>query len=599
MYARIMTLVLLLVAAAAHAPLAAQGQAPESEWPDEREAARLLRDARAEQARFERIRRQNLPWTQSRGGGCDPRFGDEIIGRFCLMHGGDDGRDYEPPEESEAVTEARERLLALLASAAARVPWDGWLTGQRVRYLVESGEVDAAVEAARTCQAAEWWCAALAGYTHHYAGQPARADSAYSLALELIPESVRPQWTDLSKVLEGRTLSQYRRLRGEERVAFETRFWELSRLLFMRPGNDARSEHFSRNVLDIFQDRAQSADGIAWGDDLREILLRYGWPRGWARVQDTRVFSAGGPPSLVSYYSNTRKQLLAPHETLFPGERPLEGEWDVAARRARTAYNVPVPLAPARWLRRLDHQVAVFRRPDGARLLAAYEVHADSMLNPDSVAVAPAAIVAALALVGAGAAEARVTPFPAGGHRDAVLLSVEPGVALVSVEVLSEEARRAARARGGREIPALEPGRLALSDLLLLRTGDPLPDSLEEAVSLARGSDRLHPGERLGVYWEVYGLPPEEVQALSVSLRLVDRRGGWLRRTGERLGLVRELAPVRLRWQEQASAGDHVPRALAIQIPEVPEGDYVLELTVSRAGEEPVVARRAVEVAWE
>jgi hypothetical protein len=31
----------------------------------------------------------------------------------------------------------------------------------------------------------------------------------------------------------------------------------------------------------------------------------------------------------------------------------------------------------------------------------------------------------------------------------------------------------------------------------------------------------------------------------------------------------------------------------------VPEGDYVLELTVSRAGEEPVVARRAMEVTRE
>lgn len=589
-------LVLLFLLAPAAAP--AQGQSPpaEVEYADEREAARILRVARSEQARFERIRRNNLPWTWGRGGGCDPRFGDEIIGRFCLMHGEDDGKEYVPPPEAEEVVAARRALLETLYAAGSRVPWDGWLVGQRVRYLMEAGDAESAAVATRTCMAAEWWCAALAGYVHHYSGDPARADSAFERAVRIMPASEQPKWTDLSTILEGRTLREYRRLDEDGRRALEERFWALGRLLYLRPGNDLRSEHLSRYVLDIFQDRARSADGISWGEDLREILVRYGWPRGWARLRETRPHLVGGPPSLVSYYADSRVNVLPPHELLFSGRHDAlaDGAWDVESRRPRTAYTVPLPLADARWLRRLDHQVAAFRRPEGAVLLAAFQVAEDSVMAADSAGVAE--VEAGLAVLAPGDTEPRVTRFDGGGNRGALLAVAPPGPVLLSVELLSVGARRAGRARTGYRLPALEPGVLGLSDVLLLRDGERLPDSLQAAVPLARGSDRVAPGERLGIYWEVYGLEGDEIESLSVSLRLVDRRGGWLRRTAERVGIVGESAPIRLRWQEQASAGEYHARALGIQIPEVSPGDYVLELSVARPGEEPVVAERLVEV---
>jgi hypothetical protein len=573
-------------------PLPAQGRAvgDEVQLADEAEAARLLREVRAEQTRFERVRRNNLPWTHSRGGGCDPRWGDERIGRFCLMHS-DDGKDYDPPPEESAVLEARARLLEKLREAGERVPWDGWIAGQRVRYMLESGDAESAAIIAHGCAAAEWWCSALTGYVHHYSGNPARADSAYTEALRLIPDSERERWLDLSTVLEGRTLRAYRRLDDEGRTRFHGRFWHLSRLLFSRPGHDLRSEHLSRNVLDILQDRAQSTDGISWGEDLREILIRYGWPRGWERVRDARPYVSGGPPSLISYYSNTRAQVIPPFEVLFPADGAgLElGEWDVESRRPRTGYNLPIPLATARWLRHIDTQFAVFRRPEHALVVAAYEIPSDSL--PE----ATIPLTSALAIA-RETGEPTVTAFPNRGYADALVAPVEPGPALLSLEVLSTEAQRAARARIGVEIPALEPGTLALSDLLLLRDAELLPDSLAEAAALARGSERLRAGERVGVYWEIYGLPDEELQALSVSLRLVDRRGGWLRRAAERVGVVREAAPIRLRWQEQAASAGYVARSMAVQIPVVSPGGYVLELSVARPGETPVTVEKPVEV---
>jgi hypothetical protein len=580
-----------LAASGAPRPLPAQGQDPEPPaHVDEAETARILREARAEQSRFERIRRNNLPWTHSRGGGCDPRWGDERIGRFCLMHG-DDGDDYEPPPEEPVVVEARARLLSRLGQASEIVPWDGWIAGQRVRYLLESGDAESAAITAHRCAAAEWWCAALTGYVHHYSGDAVRADSAYGEALRLIPDSERERWLDLSTILEGRSLRAYSRLTDAEKTEFHDRFWNLSRLLFSRPGNDLRSEHLSRNVLDILQDRAQSTDGIRWGEDLREILLRYGWPRGWERVRETRLTATGGPPSMISYYSNSRTQVIPPYEVLFPadGSGVSLGTWDIESSRPRTGYGLALPLETARWIRKIDTQFAVFRRPDHAMVVAAYEVPADSL--PD--AITP--LQAALAIV-RESGDPEVTEFPTRGFADAVLTRADPGPAILSLELLSLDAARAARARHGIEIPVLDPGSLALSDLLLLRDADALPDSLADAAALARGSDRVRPGERLAVYWEIYGLPDEEMQALSVSLRLVDRRGGWLRRAAERVGVIREAAPVRLRWREQATSAGFVTRSMSIQIPAVSPGVYVLELTVERPGEPPVTAERDIEV---
>ncbi len=446
--------ILLLLAPLMAAPVAAQGQAPpEAGQADEAEAARLLREVRSEQTRFERIRRNNLPWTHGRGGSCDPRWGDERIGRFCLMHG-DDGKDYEPPAEEAVVVEARARLLEKLGEAGERIPWDGWVAGQRVRYMLESGDAETAARLAHGCAAAEWWCAALTGYVHHYTGDPARADSAFAEALRQIPEEERERWLDLSLVLEGRALREYRRLATEERERFHKRFWHLSRLHFSRPGNDMRSEHLSRNVLNILQDRAQSTDGITWGEDLREILIRYGWPRGWERVRESMPHQAAGPPSLISYYANSRTQVIPPFEVLFSdeGEALTRGEWDVENRRPRSAYILPLALAPARWLRRMDSQFAVFRRPDHALVVAAYDIPRDSL--PDAITPLRAALAVARA-----EDEPEITPFPNRGFADAVLARTRPGPALLSLEVLSPEAERAARTRIGIDLPSLESGR--------------------------------------------------------------------------------------------------------------------------------------------
>src|SRR5690606_3010051 len=117
-----------------------------------------------------------------------------------------------------------------------------------------------------------------------------------------------------------------------------------------------------------------------WGSDLRELLLRYGWPSGWERERDTGIPSLG-PPSLISHYSNAPQDLLPPASALL-AEGSAEGKWDVQSARSRTAYQVPLGDTIARWFFPLAHQHSVFRGSGEPVVVMAYELPSGS-LPPD------------------------------------------------------------------------------------------------------------------------------------------------------------------------------------------------------------------------
>src|SRR5881628_303284 len=131
----------------------------------QRDSQHVLRSAREAQAEFESVRRHNLP-TQFGAGGTDC---DERIGRFCFWYDDGAASPGSPPPEPERIGRARDRLVARLDTAAAAVPGDDWIAGQRVRYLLQSGRSADALAAAQACRAAPWWCEALAGLAQHVA----------------------------------------------------------------------------------------------------------------------------------------------------------------------------------------------------------------------------------------------------------------------------------------------------------------------------------------------------------------------------------------------------------------------------------------------
>ena len=148
-----------------------------------------VRDA---QRRFERYRREHLPVAYAGGGECDVR-----IGRYCYWNSDLD----DPPREPETIARERRKLLETLRAHAAARPADGWTAAQLVRYLVEDGRTDDAVQAARACGEAvaddaddaddAWWCAALRGYALHRAGDDSAAAGAFDSALAAMRDAQR------------------------------------------------------------------------------------------------------------------------------------------------------------------------------------------------------------------------------------------------------------------------------------------------------------------------------------------------------------------------------------------------------------------------
>jgi len=177
--------------------------------------------------------------------------------------------------EGKNIVRARAELLRDLAKASAEVPGDDWIMGQRIRYLTE-GHDTSAVSVARSCRATRWWCDALLGLTLHVEGNYAAADSAYGAALNEMPSQTRCHWLNLAPLLDDDIRGTYKKMTCEQREAADARIWWVADPLFMTPGNERRTEHFSRVLHTALQQDAANTYGSSWGGDLAELILRFG-----------------------------------------------------------------------------------------------------------------------------------------------------------------------------------------------------------------------------------------------------------------------------------------------------------------------------------
>lgn len=568
---------------------------------DSSEARDRAEDA---QRRFERIRRRHLPTTSPHSGPFDER-----IGRFHFWHG--EGR--EPPAERPAVTAAREELLAVLDGVADEFPGDGWVAGQRVRYRVEVGDPEGAITAARACRdPREWWCDALLGYALHRSGDHPDAEAAFDGALAGMPEEERCRWTDLSLLLEGDGSGTYGETSCPDRVAFEAAFWALADPLWVVPGNDRRAEHFSRHVLDRLQEGADSGYGVRWGDDLRELLIRYGWPSGFWQVR-RHFASRTVRPDVVAYDPPGTLRFVPPAASVLPPEGDGDG-WELDPRRPRS-HHLP---ALAESFVPLEGQVATFPREGGWAVVGTYDLTAarHSAEPCGRVVAGMGALPPLPGAVGGEGGEVRVWRAPpvvekdsAAGARGAFLLHVSaPSGAsagerlMVGVEAFCPAERFAARARGPvpAGVPLGAPGgpprhSLRLSDLLLVESaeGQEPPADLVEATARARPRATARAGERLGLYWEIYGAAARRAEGrLDVTVRLTGEGGGFFRRALRWAGLAGESPETGLAWAERRPDARIAARGVSLTLPDLSPGDYRLEVEVAAGGESAVTMRR-------
>jgi len=126
---------------------------------------------------------------------------------------------------------------------------------------------------------------------------------------------------------------------------------------------------------------------------------------------------------------------------------------------------------------------------------------------------------------------------------------------------------------------------------------DSLPQSLPDALPLVRPATRARRGERVGVFWETYGLE-HSAAPFRVTLAVTRRGRSWIRKAAEWAGLVgRDTRYVSLSWEEPARPGTPIyPRALAISLPEASPGVYLLELAVAVPGKPVARSEREIVI---
>jgi hypothetical protein len=545
------------------------------------DSARAAKDARNAQASFEILRRWNLPWGSAR----PPAGCDGTIGRICYWSDESDDVSHAPPE-SPQIAEGRQRLIEALDRFHRDAPSDSWIVGQLVRYLSEAGRNDDAVAAARSCASDRAWCAELTGYALHVQGNFGAAESAFHDALAAMPNEERCRWEDIRLLVDDDVSDRLEKLGCAGRDTLAARVWWLATPFYLIGANDVRTEHFARMVRARMEERARSTMGLSWGDDLREVLIRYGWDIWYNREQTSMAYSA--QPTIAGHPPWPSFDFFASREATDHMTAARPDDWSLRDRQARARY------APAyvKALRPIPHQLSVFRRGDSALVIASFDLRGDTAFDKTP-------LVAGLFLTdGPDRLWGKADTLE---MRNAALETRAPWTPLLaSVEVISSDHKGAARARYGVVFPGSDSGahagRVSVSDMLLFAGGGPSPRQLDSAVARALTTTRVPARAPLGLFWEMYGVKPEG-EKLSIALTIQETGTAFLRRAARVLHLADKGSPLSVQWQEVPDRATGIAsRAVTVDLARLTPGRYRIRLTVTPNDAPPTFATREIEI---
>ena len=536
------------------------------------------------QAAFEQMRRANLP----RFDGRRPSQCQEIVGRFCYWY---DEKSTDMPQELPKVVEARDRLIVLLDSIGRLQPGDNWISGQRVRYLIEAGRLPAALRVAQECTSAGWWCDAVRGLTLHEARRYAEAEAAFERVLGAMGTRERCTWRDLTPYLDDDTRRQYNRNNcgTAEREAFEARVWWFARVRYGLAGNDSRTEHFARLTYVELLRNAPSSHQFGFDESERELLIRFGWPRGWSQDGFTRAGPNGerGGPNVVGHESVPAFRFIPPNDVLTSPATSDSTEWAVQLPPVVARYSPKY----AKRLIMLEHQQALFRRGDTALVVLAYDVTGVSGL-------AGAPLEGALVLSNGQKPEGQQTVRRGVPAKGTLTVRAPWGPLLMSAEIVSDSAATLVRARYGIRPPYAMGTRVSLSDLLFYTPYESFPTTVEEVLPHALATQKVRSAQPLGVYWEAYNTNPEG-ERMMITLTVVPEteQTGLFARGARALRLAREAQPVSVGAEDLSARGSRTSsRALQLDISTLKPGEYLVQLEIEVAGQYVIRADRRIVV---
>lgn len=551
------------------------------------DSARVLRDMRRAQEDFERFRETRIPAELRQGGGrCD-----EPVGRLCLVY--PQGAERPPLAPAPLpVQERRAQLLDALAEAATVIPGDDWIAGQRVRYLVEAGDVTGAIRVAESCQGTPWWCHALRGWTYHEDDAWVDAGEAFLDALETMPDRERRRWEGESFLLEreGRRFLDVSDPRERDRR--RALLWRLSDPLFLVPGNDRWTAHMARLAQGRTLEDAWNAFGLPWDVDLEELLLRYGWALAWERSRGPQSFQQLTRNQMVARLDPDRRRYLPTGAELeaFPATED-------DALRVLTG-NEPSGYSPAYApvIENLSSQTARFRRGSEMRVVHAFARDAGRETGAAASSPVPRDLRTALFLLPAAGPIIEDGPRPVreGDVLEGVWSAEVAGDTdwILSLEGWSRFDRRAWRTRRGLERLPVPTGPVAVSDPVFL-DAEPmdLPETLDAALAHVLPTVRFEAGRLVRIGWEVYGIPEGSQARVALGLERAER--SLARRLGEFFRVLEPPQPVVIRWDDAPPEEPGVVfRAVDLQLPALEAGRYDLFLEIQVDDFEPAVTRR-------
>jgi hypothetical protein len=520
----------------------------------------------------------------------------------------------------DRVQRARTVLIDSLNMLATLRPGDAWITGERVRFLVDQDEIPAAIEVARHCTADRVWCAQLTGYALHAARDFVRADSAFDAAAAAMSSKARCEWTSARYLLDPDGRSAYEHMSCEERAAANERLWWLSTPLFSdsASSDDRRSEDFSRKVMIQLHSALPWDERFDWrdrfgGEAVSEMLVRYGWPAfsafggaqeeashaSWMNFYDsTRTATAEYPQDRAHVIPDWRAVTDPFHSTAdlwrvnmpaLRGDDEPAAQWWPAEHYAYAGGTIV----------QLPDQTAVLRRDDDVLLATASELRSGGRtVRIDSDA-------AVLVRTTEPHKVERVAHQTFRNQNTLILTARIPAKpAVVGAEIPAREGAPAARTRFGVMPPLplaeLKPGETAISEPVLISTDDDMPPGPDGALKRMLGTTRVR-GAKVGVYWETYGYAAGD----SVDVAVVISRHepiSKMRRIGMALHLAHDLnGSVAVRWGEPQPGHSSwiipgvVPiqaRSVRIDLSRIEPGHYSVEVLVGRKGGVPVTASR-------
>ena len=514
-----------------------------------------------------------------------------------------------PPDWRDRVHQARAVLIDSLAVLDGMKPGDAWITGQRVRFLVDQGAATTAVDVARQCSAERAWCAQLLGFALHAAGEHGRADSAFDAASAAMSPKDRCKWTSVELLLDKNGGSAYRRMSCDERTDADRRIWWMSRPMFSDSSEDRRSEHYARKVLIQLHSALPWDERYDWrkpfgGEAVSTMMLRYGWPAFSAYTGD---YEEESHASWMNFYDSTRTATAE-----YPQDRVhLVPDWTAVTdpfHAPATAWQLNMPplkkedepasqwwpaehYAPTRGgIAQLRDQTVMLRRDDHLVIATASDLRfAGQSISADTAA-------AALIRTTSPDAIERMSRRAVRNATALVLTARIPATpAVVGMEVLAPRGELSLRTRFGIMPPAtlseLKPGETAISEPVLIST-DESPNAPDGALGQMLGTTVVR-AKKIGVYWETYGYGAGDSVDVAV---IVARREplSRFRRLGMKLRVASDInGSVAVRWSEPQAGHDswtipsRVPiqaRAVGLDLSRLEPGRYRVEVVASRRG---------------